>query len=232
MPDLTIVYITANVITDYFGNNLRRHLFRASIDLPIICVSKKPMDLGENVENIIFEGPISHFGIYRQALAGVKMAKTKFVAIAEDDVLYSPEHFKHRSSPGKFAYNVACWALFTWKDPLFSCGAFGARRNHGQLICERDLYIEAMEERFAKWPDDSKTNKEVWAEPGKYENHLGVTVRQSETFYTDPANVMFTHAEGLSFHTIGMRKRMGEMRALEIPYWGTSKKVKSLYAAD
>lgn len=231
MQDLTIIYITANVISDFFGRNMREHLLVAANSAPMIVVSKKPVDFWANFsDNIILEGDVSHFNIYRQALAGAKAAKTKYIAIAEDDVLYSPEHFKRRPSRGKFAYNIACWGMYTWIEPAtFSYRAMGARRNHGMLICERELYIEAMEERFAKYPDDDEKMREIWAEPGKYEEHLGVTVRESETFYTLPANVKFSHSEELSYHTIGRRKRQGELRALEIDYWGRAENIKKLY---
>lgn len=230
MQDITIVYITANKISDYFGHNLRKKLLESAHNSPIICVSKKAMGFGRG-ENIIFDGEISHFNIYRQALAGAKAARTKYIAIAEDDVLYSPEHFRHRPSPGKFAYNIACWGMYTWIEPaVFSYRAMGARRNHGMLICERELYIEAIEERFKKWPDDSKINKALWAEPGRYEDRIGVTVRESETFYTEPANVMFSHPEGLSHAGMGEKKRQGELRALEINHWGRAENIKKLYA--
>ncbi len=227
MNDLTIIYLTANEISDAFGANMRYHLLEASHGAKIINVSKKPGSFGDR--NIVFYTPRSHFNIYREALAGAKSAETKYIAIVEDDVLYSPEHFKHRPKPGHFAYNVACWALITWMKPLFACGAFGARKNFGQLICERELFIEAMEERFKKWPDDSQTPKDYWAEPGKYEKFLQVTERKTQTFYTDPANIMFTHAEGLSYHTIGTKKRMPEMRATEIPFWGRAEEVIKYY---
>jgi hypothetical protein len=35
----------------------------------------------------------SHLNIYRQILEGCKAATTKYVAMAEDDILYSESHF-------------------------------------------------------------------------------------------------------------------------------------------
>lgn len=226
MNDLTVIYLTANEIPQHFGLEMRIGLAQATQGLDMITVSKKPIGYGD--KNIIFGTPRSHINIYREALAGVKEAKTRYIAIAEDDVLYSHEHFKKRPSrPDVFAYNIACWSIYTWSDPpIFS---YSGRRNHGMLICERDLYIEAMEERFAKFPDDSLINNAVWAEPGKYEKNLGVTERASETFYTDPSNVMFTHPQGLSMNTLGMRKRLAPIRALEIPHWGKASEVVKLY---
>jgi hypothetical protein len=227
MNDLTIIYLTANEISPGFARNTLEHFLLAANDLPVITVSKKLWSSSYG-KSLVFDTPRSHVNIYREALEGVKLAETKYIAIAEDDVLYSPEHFKKRPSrDGVFAYNIACWSIYTWSDPaIFS---YTGRRNHGMLICERDLYIKVFEERFAKFTDDSEINHAIWAEPGKYERQLGVTEQQTETFYTDPSNVMFTHPKGLSMNTLGTRKRLAPIRALEIPYWGRAEEVVKLY---
>lgn len=222
MNDLTIIYLTANVISEKFSKRMRSHLLKAAGDAPIVSVSKRPIEFG--YLNLHFTSPRSHVNIYREALEGVRVAQTKYIAIAEDDVLYSPEHFKKRpKNPQAFAYNVACWSIYTWVKPaIFS---YTGRRNHGMLICERELYIKAFEERFAKFKHDSEINNAIWAEPGKYESQLGVTVQQTEMFYTDPANIMFSHPGGLSHHTLGERKRLAPIRAYDIPYWGRAENV-------
>lgn len=225
MTDLTIIYLTANEVPLIFDQHIQRHLLLAANDLPIISVSKKPVTIGKN---IISDLPRSHISIYKEALIGVKAADTKYIAIAEDDVLYSPEHFKKRPSrPDIFAYNIACWSIYTWSDPAIY--SYSGRRNHGMLICERDLYIQAFEERFTKYTDESKINNAIWAEPGKYERQLGVTVHPTELFYTDPACVMFTHPKGLSYTTLGMKKRLAPIRAYDIPYWGRAAEIVKLY---
>lgn len=225
MNDLTIIYLTANKISENFMTNMWKQLKIAAQDIDIITISKVPMLTG--YRNIATLGERSHVGIYRDALAGAKLSSTKYIAIVEDDVLYSPEHFKKRPSEGKFAYNTACWSIYTWsKPPIFS---YTGRRNFGQLICERDLFIAAMEERFEKYPTNDMVNNAIWAEPGKYESQLGVKVQETETFYTDPANIMFTHPEGLSMNTLGMRKRLAPIRAFEIPYWGKADEIVKLY---
>lgn len=229
MNDLTVIYLTASKISDFFAENVRTSLVLAlNDDIPIISVSKKPILYKRFQPNINFQTPSSHVNIYREALWGVKQAKTKYIAIAEDDVLYVKEHFEKRPSRDDvFAYNRACWSVYTWsRPPVFS---YTGRRNHGVLICARDLYIEAMEERFKKYPEDSMVNNAIWAEPGKYEAQLGVTPRESEYFYTDPALIMFSHPDGLSHKTLGERKRLAPIRALEIPYWGRAEEVVKLY---
>jgi len=223
MSDLTVVYYTANVISDYFAKNTQKQLIEAIGSLPLITVSKKPMNLGEN---IVVDSPRSHFNIYRQAMIGAKAAKTKYIAMAEDDVLYSPAHFQYRPRNAPFAYNLGYWGIYTWQDPpIYN---YKGRRNLDSLICPRDAFIEAMEERFAKYPND-EADKDLWAEPGKYERQLGVTVRESESFYTQPPNIKFSHKTELSYAGLGDRKRAGELRAIEIPYWGRVEALRELY---
>lgn len=223
MGDLTVVYYTANVIPDAFADAVRTQILKSADGLPVVSVSHKPLDFGDN---IVVSLPRHHLSIYRQALIGAKQATTKYIALAEDDVLYSPEHFKHRSSPGKFAYNLGHWGVYTWEDPVFS---WKGRRNMCHLICERELFIRAMEERFLRWPDDSKVDLSLWAEPGKYERQLDVSVQESEIFWTNPPNIVFSHETALSFGNLGKRKRLGELRATEIPYWGKASDIRSLY---
>jgi hypothetical protein len=225
MNDLTVIYLTANRISEKFMDTMQTHLLNnIGVSTPLITVTKKHIPLGHN---IITTGERSHVGIYRDALVGAKAATTRFIAIAEDDVLYSPEHFKKRPSSGRFAYNMTCWQLYTWQNPpIYS---HSGRRNFGQLICERELFITALEERFAKYPDETKVNNAIWAEPGKYESQLGVTVRETEMFYTDPANIMFTHEDGLSMGTLGKKKRLSPIRAWDVPFWGRADKIIKMY---
>lgn len=223
MSDLTVVYYTANVIPDNFAKKVRQTLRDATDDY-IIAVSKKPIAFGEN---IVVDTPRSHISIYRDALTGVKAAKTKYIALAEDDVLYSPEHFKYRPTDGVFAYNLGTWNVHTWGDKMFHHKPSGRRCMHS-LICERDLFIEAMEERFARHPEG--TDPSIWGEPGKYEQHLRVTVRPTEVFYSNPPNIIFIHETALGFGHLGKRKRVGEFRAIEVPWWGRAEEIIKEYS--
>lgn len=224
MNDLTILYYTANEIPEEFANRVRQTLISAARGIPIISLSREPIEFGQN---LVFSNPRSHINMYRKLLVGAKTAKTKYIAFAEDDTLYVKEHFQYRPTFETFAYNISFWGIYTWSDPpIFS---YKGRRNMSGLICERELFIMAMEERFAVWTDEKKIDNAIWAEPGKYEAQLGVTIRQTEEFYTNPANVMFSHEKGLSFHTIGNKKRLGELRAIEIPHWGRADKVIQFY---
>lgn len=227
MNDLTAVYYTCNAISEKFARNTQDHLLRALGEIPLVSVSHEPMLLGKNV---VVDLERSHFNIYRQALIGAQEATTKYIALCEDDVLYSPEHFKYRPKDDKkFAYNLGAWSIYTWvKPPMFTHKGI-VRRNLNSLICERNLFIDAMEERFSKHPNPTGELKDVWAEPSKYERQLGVTIRESEEFYTNPPNIIFSHQTELSFAGLGTRKRVGEFRATSIPFWGSASGIMELY---
>lgn len=228
IPDLTIIYITASVLPEEFAKKVRAQVFNSMGDAQIISVSKKSLDFGYNI--CVGDTPRSQANIYRQALIGAKEAETPYIAIAEDDVLYSPEHFRFRPKSGHWGYNMNAWSIFTWGGPVFSYKAPGGRRNLNGLICEREMFIEHLEERFRLWPDDEKININIFGEPGKYDNQLGTKSYPSEDFYTNPPNIVFSHEANLQFAGLGKRKALGQIRATEIPYWGTAEKIRSYYA--
>jgi hypothetical protein len=228
MNDLTIIYYTANFISDYFFQNTKKQLLKAAGDLPIISVSHKPIDLGKNI--CLGDIGRSHLNIYRQILIGAKAAKTKYVAMAEDDILYSYEHF-HTYVPteDKFAYDMNKWQIFTWvAPPQYN---FKNRRVVNSLIAKRDMLVAAMEERFNKFKDmpEEQIPLNHWGDPGRYESKLGVTVRETEEFSSLVPNIVFDHPEAFGFLKLGVRKRMDDTRATELPYWGKASDVIKLY---
>lgn len=215
MTDLSAVLYTANTISGGFAQHTLNQLLESLGQIPLIIVERDPAIAP------------SHFNIYRQALEGAKLAPTRYIALVEDDELYSPAHFEYRPRKKPFAYNLAYWGIYTWQDPpMYN---YKGRRNLGNLICEREAFIEAMEERFAKYPDPPMSIKDVWAEPSKYERSLGVTPREAEDFYSQPPNIKFSHPTELSFAALGTRKRSGELRAYDIPYWGRADKLRAYY---
>lgn len=224
-PDLTIIYISANVISHFFHNNTWDYFIKAAQGNPVIAVTHKQMDV--DARNIVVDLPRSQRSIYEQVLIGARAADTKYIAVAEDDVLYTPEHFKHRPKPLHWAYNMNSWNLYTWGEALFTYKAPGGRRNLNGLICERQMLIEHLERRFELFPNEVDIN--IFGEPGKYDNQLGTTPYPSEDFYVNPPNVVFSHQTNLQFEGLGTRKALGQIRASEIPRWGKAVDVRNLY---
>ena len=73
MNDLTIIFYTANHISDYFMANIQKQLLKAIGDTPIISVSHKPMKFGQNI--CVGEIGRSTYNLYKQVLIGAKYAK-------------------------------------------------------------------------------------------------------------------------------------------------------------
>lgn len=240
--DTTIIYYTANYLdrkNPYFLRNTKRQLLNAAGDLPIVSVSQEPVDIGENV----VVGPIgrSHLNIYRQILEGCKHASTYWVAMAEDDILYSYEHFHFAPyvkeeilTQDILLYDMAKVSLFTWtKPPMFSFRT--NRRVVNQLIAPRELLTELLEERFSRLEHLKQTMPEekiikYWGDPGRYEDLLGVTVRKTHEFYSWVPSVVFTHEYAYGYESNhGKKKRLGDIRILELADWGKASDILKLY---
>ncbi len=223
--DLTIIYYTANHVPGCFLENTKRQLLEAVGDTPIISVSHKPMELGDNI--CVGDIGRSAYNIYKQILIGAKAAKTKYVATAEDDVLYPKEHFEHRPEDGVFAYDVHKWSIYTWTQPPFF--SYRERRTMTSLIVTRDALINALEERFAKYPDPNSIPERYWGEPGRYDKGLGVKPIPTEQYQAYVPSIVFSTEQALAFDNLGTRKRHPKVRATELPQWGSAEFILKLY---
>lgn len=223
MNDLTIIYLTANQHPQTFTGYQREVLRYAAGDYPIISVSRKPIDFGKN---IIDEGKKSHINMYHQLLIAARLATTPFVAVAEDDVLYSKEHFNfYRPHLDTFAYDMSRWSLYTWTRPVFS---LKQRISNCTLIAPTKLLISAWEERFNKYPEDSMPDYFV-SELGRnmYEEQMGVTQHKTIKVYAEVPSIHLNHPNGTD--STGTRKKLGQIKALEIPYWGRAEEILKFY---
>ena len=246
--DCSVIYYTSNYLEEknpYFLGNTRRYLEKAIKDKPLIVVSHKPVQWPRVDENIVV-GDIgrSHLNIYRQILAGAKAAKTKWVALAEDDILYSESHFnpqffvkKEIMEKDVFLYDMNKLSLFTWsKPPVFSFRS--KRKVVNQLIASRQYLVDAMEERFKrleylkdKWPE-WKILK-FWGDPGRYEGNLGVTERFTYEFYSWVPSIVFSHEYAYGYeYNQGNRKKLGDIRIIEVMDWGKASEVLRLWKKE
>lgn len=237
--DLSIIYYTSNYLDEKhpaFLEKTRAQLLKAADGLPIVIVSQKPTMFGDNSINVCV-GDIGrgHLNIYRQILEGCKAAKTEFVAMAEDDILYSYEHFHTYVPNGEvFLYDMNRLSIFTWiKPPLFSY------RHHrtvvNQLIAPRKMLIDCLEDRFGRLPKLIERMGEermlrFWGDPGRYEENLGCPPRAIDTFMCTCPSIVFSHEYAYGYeYNQGKRKRLGDLRIIEVPFWGRAEDVLSSY---
>lgn len=222
--DLTIIFLTANKQPKNWTEYHKQVLLEAVGDYPLITVSREPLDFGYN---IIDKGEKSHINMYRQMMEAAKLADTPYIAAAEDDALYPPEHFRiYRPGLDTFSYNKARWSLFTWvkpaqynyKDRISNCTFIGPRKE----------FIDAWEERFAKYPGNSMPPQNV-SEVGRnnQEKWLGVKLRKCELFTSSIPVIHMNHPAGTD--SVGFKKRMGALKAYDIPYWGRAEELVNKY---
>lgn len=217
--DLTIIMLTANRVPKKWAEFHKEKLLEAAGSSPIITISREPLDWGINVLQTETYG-ISN--IYFQLLKGTKMAETDYIGVAEDDILYPKEHFEYRPPLDTFAYNMNRFNVFTWGKPTYF---WKNRMGNSTLIAPRKLTIEALEERFAKYPNG--TPHGFTGELGRVniEDKLGVTRRKSAWFSTEISIVKIDHELGIDRLARTHRKGMGILRAYDIPYWGKAEDI-------
>jgi len=146
MSDTSIVYYTDGSLNQFLFKKCQEYLFSAAEGKRIITVSQAPMDFGDNI-NMGALGR-SHHSLFLQALTGAKAATTKYIALAEHDCVYHPEHFNWIPPDDKlFWYNVNHW-LVEWGGFNSGMYSYHRRKVMSQLICERNIFIEAIEEKL------------------------------------------------------------------------------------
>lgn len=215
MKDLTAIFLTSNEVPEEWAKFHRETLLENLEGAPLITVSRKPMDFGDI--NLIQTRPKSLSNIYWELLRAAKVATTDYIAVVEDDTLYHKEHFRYRPKRNKVGYNMCHWSLFTWGTPMYS---WRNRRGNYSMLSSRELVIDALEERFAKYPDGTPDNITGEIGRGMVERNMGITLRDVEEFETTVAVVNFNHANASDDLQLRQRKVHGHIRAFDIPHWG------------
>lgn len=216
--DLTVIMLTANEHPEYWTAFHKETLLKAIGNYPLIVSSRLPVDYGIN---IIQTEPISHRSMYRQLLNAAKLATTPFVAVAESDVLYTREHFEfYRPPMDAVAYDMSRWILFTWNPSVFS---HRRRITNATLIAPREYLIDALEERYG---DNSTCPDDRIGEVGRHihEKALSITLHNAIEVWCNAPSVQIYHENTIFFQQAHhpTRKRMGEIKAYDIPNWGKS----------
>jgi hypothetical protein len=225
MNDITCLYYTSNVLPEECAENVRRHLLQqVEGEIPIVSVSKKPLDFGTN----ICVGSLEHsyYSCYRQILIGAKTIKTKYTACCEDDTLYSMEHFSNRPAKDTFSYNKNMW--YAEKD------CFWHKHNVGMCTCivETETLIKTLEARFVKYPSPihrGERKERYFQEPGRNDKKFDIPNAKTEYFRTEIPILTFNY-----FKALGGKARWeahqpvtttdlepwGNCKTLKVRFWG------------
>jgi hypothetical protein len=235
----TIIYYTDNILDNTeLGSFCRKKLIEAADGKRIISVSQKAIDFGDNIS--VGEIGRSHHSLFLQTLIGAKEAKTKYIALAEHDCLYTSEHFNWTPPDERFYYNVNHWFV-QWESGEYS---YQRRKVMSNLICERNIFIRAIEEKIKMIELGAKIRKgQIGAcEPGVCDNRqafidlkeeyflqqcrdnpnykdVGKETFSAVAFRTELPNLDIRHGNNFSG-----RRRAAE-RTYVLPYWGKFKNI-------
>jgi len=212
MSDITIVCTTLNKLPKKWQRFYKKMLLEAAQGAPIITLSKKPMDWGLNV---IQTEPESLTNIYWQMLKGAKLAKTPYIGIAEDDTAYHKSHFKFRPPLDTTACNCNRWVIPTHRNTKFYF--YKNRPANSVAIAPRKIFIEALEERFKKFPVFPCPIDPV---DNLKEKRFGLKRRKYMKFCTVVPVINLYHAYSYNPAERHGHKTIHNVRAYDLPYWG------------
>jgi hypothetical protein len=215
MNDLTVIYYTSNREKPKFEKRITRSLRHSSRPAPIISVSQKPMDFGENI--CVGDVGRSSQNAWRQLQIGCKAAKTRFVCAAESDFLYPKEYFRFTPPRDDAIYcGKPVYILYSAKTHWY----FRMRISEAVTVTNREYMIEILEEQLKDKPEWRPTLELKVSDAKKKGIHLPdlFTGYNVEYFSMETPAVTFKTNENM--HRKSTHHKAGALR--ELPYWGNS----------
>ena len=214
---VTVLYYSANVENEAFERSIMDNIMKQKGDLPLISVTQKPTDFGDNI--CVGKQRCCYFNEFRQIQIGLKFCKTPYVLTAEADCLYPPEYFKYDPKEEDIVYRYGnVWVHYiNHYKPCFRYKGF----SDGSQLISRDLWLQKIEEALSPYPNIE------WLKEGDESPKLLAQfgTDHSHTWAGDPV-VTFKTTAGVSQRTqLSKRKEPTET----LPYWGEIIKLRKDY---
>lgn len=208
MNEKTVIYYTSNTEDPDFEAKICANTLKQSPGLPIISVSQKPMDFGEN----ICVGNVGHtyFNMIRQILLAAKAAKTEYVVVAESDFLYPPNYFAFEPTGAPYYIYDNVWIVYE-NQRLYSYRKKGI--SSGTRIFNREYLVSSIEKNLEGKPLWSDKEVVIGNKRG-YE----IFSATPEVFTGEIAAISFKTAFGMRNYTNVLHGR--ENISMKLPYWG------------
>lgn len=132
-----LVYYTSNRCQERIVRVVRNLLTKACPDYEIVSVSQYPIDWGRNI--VV---PLQNRNVgsqLKQMLIGIENSKSDIIFLAEDDILYHPNHFDFTpKDKNVFYYDRNRWAVYTktGEAVTFKCDAISMLCAYRELLLE------------------------------------------------------------------------------------------------
>lgn len=199
--DRTIIYYSANTECPVFEQRIRDDLVKKANGIPIVSVTRKPIDLGTNI--CVGDVPVSYTSEWKQVLIALKAATTRFCIAAEADCLYPPEYFTFTPAEDDMMYNYNhIWIVWKYKRGFWRKTGYC----EGAQMCGREYWIERLEPLLPdKWEPYARDD----------ENRLVQRIFPARKEFTGHPVISFKTRDGISWRTTFVH---GGVK--EIDYWG------------
>lgn len=237
--DTTVIYLTDNILDERIYKLCQDNILKSIGDLPLISVSHQPIDFGTNICVGIM--PRNSLTINLQMMKALEMVKTKYIAIAEHDCLYTPEHFQFIPPDD----NITWYNENVWLMQLFSAGhpecngmfsIFPGRKANSQIICSTKVMMETTRARIEMMGDPAWLAKHPSGRIGEaghmdYDHAMKLSRGKSVAHIREKLKEYILNFKGANWksklpnidirHNNNFTKnRRGRKRTYELPYWG------------
>lgn len=184
-----IIYYTNNKVNMRLGHKVRKQILKAG--LPIISVSHKPLDFGQNY---VYKGQSGYLAYHEQILLALEKSTADIVYFCEHDVLYDPSHFKF-TPPKK---NVYYYDFNFWRVRASDRFAIHYDTHQVNLICAyRDLLLKHYREKVRRIKESGFTMR-MGFEPGCNRRSERVDDYKAESYVAKRPSLDIRHENNLT----------------------------------
>jgi hypothetical protein len=188
-----IIYYTNNLLAENIMITVQGQILKS--DLPVLSVSLKSIDFGNNVVVDAEPGVITMF---KQILTGLEVSKADTVFLAEHDVLYHPSHFSFAPIRDNiYYYNTNVWRWDYPKDRLITYDHLaqlsGLCASRKLLLNHYFLRLQKIEEKEFEDGRDPNWARKMGYEPGKAKRRGGFLDEETAEWQSAYPNIDIRH---------------------------------------
>ena len=202
--DLTLLLATSNQMDEKVAKKIRDYVIEVTQNkYPIISVSQKPIDFGQNI--CVGEIGSNKYNEYKQILIGAKEVKTKYTAVIDDDVLYSPDHFLLRPPDDEtFLNDTNYWYAEDGLDYFWRASRVETRGGMWGNISNTETLCKNLAKRYEMYPTNPLTKYRsgiTWGVPGIRDEQFGMKSRYIQVESKTPS-VIFVHGRSMGYNQL------------------------------